>query len=262
MVKKQPLSFQQAKDRRNAKLKEVRRRQSIKIAAVLLVLGTLLATSVYLYTSDIWDIRHVEVSGVKRLSKDDVTRALNLAPRTSLLKFNGESYTRRLAKMPWLKKVAFSRRLPSTLVVSVEERRPLFAVKSEDKTYVVDETGFIITFGDAPGAGLTPLENLRVGRLVAGSKIKSAVFHNAAKTLRELDSASRATITTVSAPSVDQLSIWTKDDVEIVLGRVGSTDLKMAVVRKILRTNLKKVVYIDVTVPKAPVVKEVQASPR
>ena len=262
MVKKQPLSFQQAKDRRNAKLKEVRRRQNLIIAAVILTLGALLAGGVYLYTSDIWDIRRVEVIGAKQLSKNEITGTLDLAPHTSLLKFDGESYTRRLAKMPWLKKVLFSRRLPSTLLVNVEERHPLFAVKSEGKSYVVDETGFVLAVGDARGRDLAPLENLRTSRLGPGRKITSAAFRNAAKTLRELDSAGRATITTVSAPSVDQLSIWTKDEVEIVLGRAGNTDLKMAVARKILKTNLKKVLYIDVTAPKAPVVKEVQSSPR
>lgn len=262
MVKKQPVSFQQAKARRDAKLKEVRRRQNVVIAAVVVALVTLLAGAVYLYTSDIWDVRRVEVTGAKRLKKAEIVSTLDLEPRTSLLKFSSESYARRLAKLPWLKKVAFSRRLPSTLVVVVEERRPLFAVKAEGKSYVVDEEGLVIVEGEAQSGGLTPLESLRLGRVRVGQKITSAAFRNAARTLRTFDDATRGSVMTVSAPSVDQLSIWTKDEVEIVLGRAGRTNLKMAVARKIIETNPSKVVYIDVTAPKAPIVKEVQASPR
>lgn len=262
MVKKQPVSFQQAKARRDAKLKEVRRRQNLIIAAVILAIGSLLVGAVYLYTSDIWDIRRVEVTGAKRLAKPEIVAALGLEPRTSLLKFAGEVHARRLAKLPWLKKVTFSRRLPSTLVVVVEERRPLFAVKAAGNSYVVDEEGFVIAEGEELSAGLTPLESLRVRRVRVGHKITSAAFRNAARTLRSFDAATRGTIMTVSAPSVDQLSIWTDDDVEIVLGRAGNTGFKMSVARKIIQTNPTKVVYIDVTAPKAPIVKEVQASPR
>ena len=82
-------------------------------------------------------VEHVNVRGLARLSADEVVAYAGLTRRESLLRLPTEKLEERLAAHPWGKHVTVRRAWPPTVVIDVEERRPVAWVL-DDRPWVID----------------------------------------------------------------------------------------------------------------------------
>jgi cell division protein FtsQ len=139
--------------RKNRRLKEpffvrARRRmvRSLKAACVVLVLPvsaiSLWAAYGELTTTKLLAINTVEVSGLKRVSKNDVMALAGIYEGQNLLSFKPGSAESGLRKNPWIKYAKVSRLIPDTVSIELKERIPAALVKL-DAMYVMDEDGVI-----------------------------------------------------------------------------------------------------------------------
>lgn len=80
-------------------------------------------------------VRHVEIGGMRFLERADVEAVLDLPPGASVWDDHGP-WTARLASHPLVRTAAVERRLPSTLVVTLEERTPVALLASPTLTPV------------------------------------------------------------------------------------------------------------------------------
>lgn len=76
---------------------------------------------------------------------------------------------------------------------------------------------------------------------------------NALKVLTGISNELRVQVRAVSAPSVDETGLMTKDGVEVLMGSSEEITKKDAIVRKILSEQRGKVVFIDVRTTSRPV---------
>lgn len=82
-------------------------------------------------------VEDVKVRGLARLSAEEVVAYAGLTKRESLLRLSTEKLEERLAAHPWIKHVAVRRAWPPTVVIEVEERRPVAWVL-DDRPWVID----------------------------------------------------------------------------------------------------------------------------
>lgn len=80
-------------------------------------------------------VEQVEIEGMRFLERADVEAVLDLPPGASVWDDRG-AWTERLASHPLVRTVAVERRLPSTLVVILEERTPVALLASPTLTPV------------------------------------------------------------------------------------------------------------------------------
>ena len=93
-----------------------------------------------------FEVRHVEVSGVRNMPRLPVyTAALDGATNSMLLVNLGEVRARLMA-LPWVADASVGRRLPDTLVVDVVERRPIALWQYQHRLAAIDRTGQPLTF--------------------------------------------------------------------------------------------------------------------
>jgi glucose dehydrogenase len=95
---------------------------------------------------------------------------------------------------------------------------------------------------DVPGLDLKP-----------GRRSTSEVLHNALQVLAGITHDLYAQIRAVSAPSIDETSLITTGNVEIMVGEAVEVPKKGEVARKIMREQGSAVVFIDVRNPDRPV---------
>jgi cell division protein FtsQ len=86
----------------------------------------------------------VIVRGNQRLSAADVDALLVDLRGRHILEVNLTQYQRRLLESPWIASVTLWRLLPSTVEVSVVERRPIATARLGDQLYLVDADGVIV----------------------------------------------------------------------------------------------------------------------
>ena len=102
-----------------------------------------------------------------------------------------EEITEYLTNNPYIKNAVVSRRLPSTLVITVTERAEKLAVKYDDDYLVMDETGILLRKTNTTPM-ITMLEGVVVSKIKLGEKIGTTDGKKMDRALKLIKSTSKA----------------------------------------------------------------------
>lgn len=225
----------------------------IRAAAVVLAVLAVVGSCVALYRSPLFTVSRVEVEGADNLGAERVTALARVPSDASLLRFPADAVAARVGTDPWVESVTVSRVFPDGMRIRVVERRPVAMVDAQTTFWLIDATGMVIAkrsaeqtsaaivIRDVPGLDLKP-----------GRRTVSEPLLNAVKVLNGLSTDVISQVKSVSAPTVDGTTLFTRDKVEIVIGQAAEIAKKDALVRRILDEQRGKVVSIDVRTTDRP----------
>lgn len=242
-----------ARRERDEKLRRLRRERRRRIAALLIFLTLTTATSYYVYNSSIWTIKKIEVFGNEKISYENLITISEINSETTLLKFPGSETLRKIKKNPWVKEVSFSRRLPGTLIMNLEEKTPVATAKIGDVYYLIDDDRRVITtFSDLDNK-YPLIEGLDLKEVKGGQRLSSKALKEAIEILDNLPTGIRKTIEIVSIPKIEKIALITDKNIEIVYGPADAMRKKNRIIQKILDSKGDTVIYINVSIPDNPV---------
>ncbi|UQZ88689.1 hypothetical protein C4J81_05510 [Deltaproteobacteria bacterium Smac51] len=107
----------------------------LAVVSVVLVAGYL-----YISNSDYFAIKHVTISGIDRISRDEILAVSGLDSRSNILTFDADEAEVALDGLPWLDQVKISKMMPDSILVEVREYQPKLLV-SLGPLYYMDEKG-------------------------------------------------------------------------------------------------------------------------
>lgn len=217
----------------------------------------LLATAVGLYAAALetsaFAVRQVAVGGASPEVAAEVRRALAPALGVSLLALDGDDLARRLEAVPMVSSATFDRSYPNTLAVTVVPEVPVAVLRQGASSWLVAVRGRVV--GELP-LGARPLlpriwlareVDVTVGERVRGPALR-AVATVAPLVATPLPDRVR---TVVATPS--ELTLELRSGLELRLGNMRDTMVKLEVARRILPTLAGESGYLDVSVPDRPV---------
>lgn len=119
-----------------------RRRSRLRVVLLLLVLFAALVASGWLVLgSSALGVAKVDVTGVQRLTAQQVSERAAIAPGTPLARLDTAAVAARLSSLPAVERVEVVRRWPRAVEISVRERTPA-AVQPRGPSWVlVDRSG-------------------------------------------------------------------------------------------------------------------------
>jgi cell division protein FtsQ len=216
---------------------------------VLVAAGVVLslAACIAVYRSDLLPIERVEVLGNVHLSTERVRALAKVPADATLIRFPATQVAARVGADPWVAEVTVSRVFPDAMRIRVVERRPAAMVDTGATLWLVDGAGMVlgkrsieqtattVVIRDVPGLALR-----------AGKVVSSGPLLNAVAVLEGLSTQLRARVGSVSAPTEDGTTLYTRDKIEIVFGEASDVRAKDALVRRILEEQKGKVISIDV----------------
>lgn len=91
-----------------------------------------------------FEVRHVEVTGLKHMPKLPVYGAALNGPTNSMLLVDLDDIRTRLQTLPWVADASVARRLPDTLVIDIVERKPLAIWQHRRRLAVIDRDGQVL----------------------------------------------------------------------------------------------------------------------
>lgn len=251
-----PSLAEEKRREREARLWRTRLKARLRVAAALLIVGGGIASVVWLYRSDVFEIRNVEVSGARRLSAQQVISLAAVPADATLLRVPTEAIEKRVQSSPWVAGVQVSRDFPHTLKIEVQERRPFAAVEVGRVAYIFDEQGMVLAAQPTTATMLPLMKEVPLAtRPLPSQRLAAREVQNALGVLAALPQSLRAQIDIGYAASVDDFRLVTKGGLEIVFGRAEQLDKKVFVVEKLIRDNPKKIIYMDVRAPDTPTAK-------
>lgn len=232
---------------RDAKLVSQRRRVRFRAgAAALLVLGVL-AGCTALYRSSLFSVRRVEVVGATHVGVDRVRTLAAVPEDATLIRFPAEDVAGRVSGDPWVASVTVSRLFPDGMRIRIVERRPVAMVDVGQTLMLVDSTGMVIAKRSVEQTATTVvIRDVSGLDLRPGRRTTSEPLLNAITVVDTISDRLRSMIGSVSAPTIDGTTLYTRDRVEIVFGEAADAGTKEALVLRILDEHRGKVVSIDV----------------
>ncbi len=195
----------------------------------------------------------VEGNTEARISTESVIAATGAQLGDQLLGISTQKVSGELEKLPWVAEASVERILPSTLRISIDEREPSFVIQTGQGPFLADGRGLVLQEGSEELVNVVemPLRPIR-----PGTRITTSEFVHASRILRSLPADIRSRVTSIRAPSIDQIQIETGTGPLIFYGAAEKVDEKNFAVETLLeRTKAAspKVAVIDVRVPARPV---------
>lgn len=246
-----PSAKQVEREQKRAEERRALRRRAVVALAALVVLAILWSAFV---NSQVFEIETIDVVGATALSSDDVTALAAIDDGQTLLRVDESAVEQRLLTDPWIERVSISRRLPSTLRIEVTERVPAALVDTGISFWFVEDGGRVIAESVPSSATMVPVIR-DIPDFVAepGERSDSATLRNALAVLAGLSGELRASVRSITAPSVSETTLLTATGVEIMVGEAVNMDEKSVIVIDILAAEGAGVVFIDVRSIERPI---------
>lgn len=102
-------------------------------------------------------VDHVVVEGRANTPEPLLHAALGVSPGDPMFGFSVEQARARIETLSWVKHVAVERRLPGTVVVSLQEKRPFAIWQYQGRFQLIDRNGEVVTNEDVGQFGSLPL---------------------------------------------------------------------------------------------------------
>lgn len=239
---------------RELRRQQRRRRAQVRTlaAAVLLVLVAVGVRAIY--RSSLFEIRAVEVVGVRHLSEDAVIAKAALPEGSTLLRFPKARIEQSISADPWVAEVHVTRDFPHTLRIRIVERVAFARVDTGQSIWLVDANGMVLGEDSGETSAAAPvIRDIPGLDCKPGRRSVSEVLHNALQVLAGISPELYSQVRAVSAPSIDETSLITTSNVELMFGEATDLAKKDAVARRIMQEQGTAVVFIDVRNPDRPV---------
>jgi cell division protein FtsQ len=186
-------------------------------------------------------VKSIQVTGARPVLRAEVLRAAGIRYGTPLIRVDTARAARHVDRLTQVQSAQVSRSWPDSIVITVQVRRPTFALPSGSGFALVDRFGVVVRSAVARPRRLPLLLALPGGPLRG-----SAVVRAAALVLRDLPAGLRGRVTAVRAPAADQVRIELRGGITIVWGSPARPAAKAAELKILLRTHAR---YYDVSDP-------------
>ncbi|MFD4368805.1 cell division protein FtsQ/DivIB [Rhodococcus sp. NPDC058521] len=193
---------------------------------VPLVLVCVVALAAVAWFTPVMSVRDVEVDGVETVSSDEVLAVLDVPRGQPLLRVDTGGAAARVAQIPKVESVRVQRMYPSTIRVTVTERKPVVFVDAPDGTHLLDKDA--VDYEVAPPPPGVP-------RLVTQSPgFGDPNTEAALEVLSSMPAQLREQVGEVSADSISHISATLHDGRVVVWGGTEKSERKGAVTLPLL----------------------------
>lgn len=221
---------------------------SITIAAV--VYGSVMA-----YGSSPLKLKKVEIAGNSNVVANEVARSSGLVRGQHLLEISTARVAQRVESIPWIDSARIERVLPSTVRITVNERKPVVVVEVEGRSFLCDKEGVLIA---EESRDLIRFLDLPIEAPMPGFHIKARQLDHAFAVVKSLDPSLKEKVRAVRAASVDRITLELKEGTLVLYGASEDTEDKNHAISQLVaryEAEDKEILQIDVRVPSRPAVK-------
>lgn len=229
--------------RTGRKIRRSRRRKVLAFTSSALVLALLAASVWSVYFSTALVTKRVSVSGTHDLTPMQISFAAQVPLGGPLARQDLEAIAERTTTLPPVESVAVTRDWPSTIRITVVERRPVLAVRQPDGYVVIDKSGVAYQTKH-----VMPPEVLLAEVSPGDAPLLSEVAIVAIALPKKL----RGMVDRITAGNRDSIVLVLESGRTVTWGSSSDSELKAQVARALLKRKPKS--SIDVSSPHNPAV--------
>jgi cell division protein FtsQ len=212
---------------------------------------------VFFLRSGFFSVQEVKFKGLTNIPEGEIQKSAGQVLGQNIFLFDQSVLSRRLKFHPLVLDVSFQRKLPSTLIIQITERKPLALILVPKGVIEVDPQGvFLRRLESWPNndnpviSGIDIPESAGPGQNISNSALTSVLL-----LLRQAPSGLLPLIGEVHVNTIQQITLFLTSGVEVRLGKAEAWEVKLASLFKLLNDESyqsfqRGVRYIDFTAAK------------
>lgn len=237
-----------------------KKNKRIKPLKVIIFLPAVLGLFVFILYLPVWRIKDVIVQGNKIVPADTIIQAADISLDENIFFINSREVRRRIKEIPQIKKADVFPKIPSSIFIKVEERKPFAVFIAQGKYYIADNEGVIISKEESfkGSTDLPTVVGLPKSAIIADKQIDEKLVLAVEKSYKVLSQLLPPSRFVVEMKEEGDISILINDILKVKIGSSSDIDKKLTSLRLLLnRIDSKKALieYIDIRLPGEPVVK-------
>jgi len=229
--------------RSRARRPRARSRRWLAVLLLLSALGIAIGVGWALFDSGLFAVRSVVVTGTRLVPESEVLAVADVQPGTPLIRVNTSRIAARVLTIRQVQGVRVSTSWPHRVVIAVRERTSALAVALPGGGFdLIDADGVVVQSAVTRPWGLPLYTTTAVVATLRGDPEVAA----AAAVLGELPASLRPSVTSVTVPSPDQVTLRLSSGVTIMWGGVDDAAAKAKELAILMPTHAH---YYDVSSP-------------
>ena len=205
------------------------------------------------YSTPVFAVHDVEISGAPPVLEHDVERATRDLVGRSLVSIDAEDVEGTLRALPAVAGVSVDRAFPNTIVVRIAPERPVAVIRRGGSAWLATGAGKVIREIEVGTERGMPRLWIRRGATIrVGGQIPAGLV-SATRALAEAHNAGIASRVKGVRTTGEELTLVLRHGLEIRLGRPADVGMKLVIARKVLALVDGGATYVDVSVPQRPV---------
>jgi cell division protein FtsQ len=222
---------------------KARSRRWLAVLLLLSALGIAGGVAWALFDSGLFAVRSVVVTGTRLVPESEVVAVADVQPGTPLIRVNTARIAARVLTIRQVQGVRVSTSWPNRVVIAVRERVSARAVARPGGGFdLIDADGVIVRSAATRPRGL-PLYTTTAAALTLGGDPDVGA---AAAVLAELPDSLRLSVTSVTVPGPDQVTLRLSDGATVMWGGAGDAAAKLKELAILMPTHAH---YYDVSSP-------------
>lgn len=200
-------------------------RMSFNLACLAALGGAAYGVYILAQKTEEFRITTLEMDGLERVGEDEVVAASGLTTKSNLLFLRGAAVARRIESIPGVRSCQVSKIFPDTLLIQVEERKPIASLVLRNDMYEIDADGFVMSEIAKGSEPVYPLitDVPRLTYVEPGEAIAAAELHEALavwQAFRVSDTARDLNVAELSARHINDIRMYCDElDYELRWGR-------------------------------------------
>lgn len=170
-------SKKKSTNKKNTKTKneEHKNMKTLKIIALVCIF---IVFAIVLLSSSLFDISTILVEGNSKLSDEKVISLSSIELHTNMFALNKAQIKSKLRESSYIENVKISRKLPSTIVINIDERIPTYMLQFADSYVYINNQGYMLEISnekiDVPilTGFTTDLSNIKPGNRINSDDLK------------------------------------------------------------------------------------------
>jgi cell division protein FtsQ len=237
-----PSHDEAAGDSPTSRVKTVKQRPAWRAAFfALAAIGVTGVAAWVLFSSPLLVVRSMTVSGTHLVPRSEVLAVSGVQLGTPLIRVNAARAAARIEAIRQVRSVQVTRSWPDRLTIVVRERTPAVALSAPGGGYdLVDADGVVVRWAAGHPAGLPLFATAVPADTLRGDPGLAA----AAAVLGELPAMLRHSVTSVSAPEADQVTLYLAGGITVLWGDTGRAGVKARELTVLMRAHVR---YYDVS---------------
>ncbi len=166
------------KSNKNNKKKDAKKEKRLKILKILALICILIVSIIIIFSSSLFNINNIIVQGNSKLSDEKVISISSIELYTNIFNFSKVKAKLKINENPYVENVKISRKLPSTIVITINERVPSYMLQFADSYVYINNQGYMLEISnekiDVPilTGFTTDLSNIKAGNRINSEDLK------------------------------------------------------------------------------------------